>query len=117
MKIKLADIVGEVENVKALLDLKFPIKVSYRLNRLVSKLQPELNLYDTKRNELVKEFGDAPQEDGTIKVTDPEKLAEFTKKLQELLDVECEIDFEKIKIDDIPNVEVSPKLLVNFIFE
>ena len=117
-KVKLSQIVNSTEDIKKLLEVKFPVKVSYRLGRLVNKLQPELTLYDAKRNELVKEFGDAPDEKGNIKVTDPEKLKLFMVKLQELLSVDIDIDFEKIKIDTLGELSIEPKLLLlDFIFE
>jgi hypothetical protein len=117
MKIKLEQIVLNVEQLKALQEVKFPVKVSYRIMRLVNKLQPELNTYETKRNELVKEFGEPADEKGDIRVTDPKKLVKFTEKLQELLSLDIEVDFTPIKMEELGDVNVEPKLLINFIFE
>lgn len=116
MQIKLKDLVNNVENIKGLQEIKFPIKVSYKIKRLVDKLNPILTSYDEKRNELVKEFGEEG-ENGAIQVTDPEKLKLFTEKFAELLEVEEEIDFEPIKIEEVGNVELEAKNLVGFIFE
>jgi len=117
MKIKIGDIVSSIEGVKQLQEINFPVKVSYRLMRLVNKLQTELNSYEEKRIDLIKKYGDAPDEKGAINVTDPEKIALFRKDLQEIFDLEVDIDFEPIKIDDAGDVKIPAKLLVNFIFE
>ncbi len=116
MKIKLSEIVNNIENIRALQEVKLPVKVSYRLKRLTDKLQSPLKTYDEKRNELVKEFGDE-QEDKTFAVKDPEKLKLFMMKFNDLVAIEEEVDFDKIKIDDLGDVKVEAKLLVDFIFE
>ena|SRR3990167_284432 len=116
MKTKLGVIVSDLENLKELQAIKMPVKISYRLKRLVYKLQPILKSYDEKRNELVKEFGEEDEEKKIWNVK-KESLPEFYAKLQELLDTDEEIDFEKIKIGELGGIEIAPKLLIDFIFE
>ena len=116
MKIKLSEIVNSTNRIKELLEIKMPIKVSYRINRIVDKLQPILATYDKKRNELVTEYGEK-QENDTIQVTDPEKMKVFIEKITEILEVEEEVDFEKIPVDSLGDVMIEPSKLINFIFE
>jgi hypothetical protein len=115
MIIKLEQIINGVESLKELQEVKLPVKISYRIARLVVKLQPELTVYENKRNELIKELG-TEQENGDFKITDPEKLKTFTEKMKELWDMEVEIDWELLKIDDLGDIVVAPKLLNLFIF-
>lgn len=124
MKLQIKDIInvitpikdGEKSKFEALLETKLPIKASYRVMRLLDKLQPELKIYENKRNELVKEFGEE-QENGEVRVVDPKKLEEFQKKIIELLDIEVDVDFEKLKLDELGDVIIAPKDLIPFIFE
>ena len=116
MKIKLLDILSNAEPIKELQETKLPVKVSYRIMRLVNKIQPELDTYDVKRKQLIKEFGDI-NKDGLLQVTDPKKLEKFTIQIQELLNIEIDIDFQKIKVEELGDLTISPKLLVSFIFE
>ena len=116
MQIKLNEIVGSAENIKALLEVKLPVKIAYRLSKLVNKLQPSLSIYEENRNKLIKEYG-TEQEDGNIAVKDPEKLKLFAVELGKLLEVEESVEFEKIKIEDLGEIEIAPNLLVNFLFE
>ena len=115
MKVKLHQIVNSAESLKSLLEIKLPAKISYRLKRLVNKLDPILATYNEKRNELVKEFGEE-QEDKSIKVADEAKLKLFLEKLNEVLEIEEEIDFELINIEDLGDVVIAPKDLVEWIF-
>lgn len=129
MKIKLLEVINNAtpkknddgtlkeESIFAQLqEIKFPVKVSYKIKRLVDKLEPILKAYEANRNELVKEFGEE-QENKSFQVTDPEKLKLFYEKINELLTTEEEIEFEKIKIDELGDVQIPSKLLLDFMFD
>ena len=116
IKVSLNEIVSSVDSLRALQEVKFPVKISYRIMRLVNKLDPILKSYNEKRDALIKELGEK-NEEGNFQVKDPEKLKLFAEKLSELLTTEEEIDFVKINVEDLGEVSVEPKLLVNFIFE
>ena len=121
MKITLNDIVSNIDNLKALQEIKFPIKVSYRLKRLIDKLDPILTNYDEKRNELVVKYGEKQldkggKEDGTVAVKDPKRLEKFAVELKELLAIEETIDFETIKLSEVGDVQIETKSLISFVF-
>lgn len=116
IKVKLAEIVGSVDQIKSLSELKLPVKISYRLSRLAAKIQPELTIYNEKRNKIIEELG-TQNEDKTFSIKDAEKLKEFTVKLKELLEIEIEIDwFEKIKISELGEINVPAKDLIEWVF-
>ena len=115
MKVKLSEVVGSVEALKNILALKLPIKVSYRISKLVSnQVEGELKEYNEQRNKLVKEFG-TENEDGSTSVKE-DRLKEFSEELQKLLDVDVKFDFEPIKLEEIENVDIAPKDLITWIF-
>lgn len=115
MKLKLSQIVNSIESLNILIDTKFPAKVSYRLKRIVDKLDPILKTYNEKHNELVKEYGET-QDDGSVSVTDQEKKKVFYEKLNEILEVEEEVDITPISAELLGDTEVEPKHLVDFVF-
>lgn len=116
MRIKLSDIISNSQNLQQLQDLKLPVKVSYRLKRLVDKLTPLLKSYNEERNEMIKELG---EEDPKTKVftVKKENEKEFYDKLEKLMEVEEEVDFKKIKIAELGAISIEPKLLLDFVFE
>lgn len=116
MKIKLQEIISQTENIKSLLQNKLPVKIAYRLNKLSGKIDHELKTYTETKNGLVIEYGEK-QENGDIKVTDPEKLVEFHTKHNELIEMDVELDFEKLKIEDLGDITLSPNEIIPFIFE
>lgn len=115
MKIKLNKIVNSIESLNALTEIKFPAKVSYRIKRIIDKLEPILKTYNEKKNELVREYGET-EEDGTVSVKDPEKLKEFLPKIEEILEVEEEVDFEPIPVEMLGDTEVGAKHIIDFVF-
>ncbi len=115
MQVKLSQIVESVESLKILLNTKLPAKTSYRIKRLVDKVNPILKSYDEKRNELIQELG-AEQEDGNFAVTEPEALKVFTTKLNEILELDETVDFEPIRVEDLGEVSLAPKDIVEWIF-
>lgn len=114
MKILLSDVVSQVENIRALQEISFPVKVSYKIKRLVDKLKPILETYNEKRTELVKKYGEE-NEDKSFSVKE-ENLKEFYKELSELSSNEEEVEFEKIKVSELGDIKLEAKLLVDFIF-
>ncbi len=118
IKVKLNEVVSSIEQIKALQELSFPVKISYKITRLVNKLNPELVTYNETRNKLINELGTKNEETGNMEVKDPEKMKELTEKIQQLLEEEITLDwFEKINISDLGEMKIEPKNLVEFIFE
>lgn len=116
MKIKLYDVINNTEQLKALQDVKFPVKVSYKINRLVSKLEPELKAFNETRSKLIMELGEQ-QENGETKITNADKIIDFQNKIKELFDQEIEIDwFVPIKLEEVGDISIASKDLVDWIF-
>jgi len=117
MTLKLGEIVGAEKQIETLLDLKFPVKVSYKIKRLADKIQPELKAFREKNLELFKKYGTHDPEKDVYTLDIPENHKVFNKEFAELLEVEVNLDFEKIKIADLGDTLVEPKTMVEWMFE
>lgn len=111
---KLKTIIENIENIKALQEVKLPVKASFKMKKIINALQPDLKIYDEKRGELIKEYG-TEKEDGKFNVP-KENWEEFAKKTNELLAVEIEDNWGKIKIEELEDIKIEPKLLLDFVF-
>lgn len=116
MKIKLSEIVDSEDQMNELQKISLPVKVSYRIKRLADKLQPILKSYHTNRNELIASLGEKG-ENNAYSILDADKFKEFTQKLTELTEIQEEIDFEQIAIDELGEIQIPPNNLVGFIFK
>lgn len=124
---KLKTIVESQESLKEMLKIKLPIKVAYKISKIINLCEPELVIYDTQRNELIKKLGvstNNPENPNEIKVK-PENMPEFTEEYNKLVDIEVDLgfgkgkDLEKIKVEDLGEVAVEPNVLLslNWLFE
>jgi lipoate-protein ligase A len=119
MKITLGQIINSKEALQNLLNTKLPIKTSFVLNKLALALNPELENYEKRRVELVKEYGEEiTKEDGTTEFkVKQENLELFVEDLAKLHAVEIDLDFTKLKIEDFGNVEIEAANLPLWILE
>lgn len=121
MKITIKEILENVESLKLLMEKDLPVKVSYRIKRLIDKLNPITKVYDEKRVELIKEYGDKVVDEKTgeenTQVKDPEKIKQFMEKVNDLQSLEEEVEFDKIGIEELGDVKIAPKDLVAFLFK
>lgn len=113
---KLQTIINSTQSLRNLMAEKLPIKVSYRLSKLVIKIQPELTVYDEQRMKLVKELG--TEENGSW-VVSPENITKFTDELAKLQELEVDLkfgedkEFEKISMEDLGDIKISSEDMVN----
>ncbi len=114
MKIALSEVVNSVDGLKALLDTKLPIQVSYRISKLVNNgIERELKSFNEARNKLITEFGTS-NEDETVSVK-PEKMSEYISKLNDLLSEQVELDWTPLSIEDFGDAVMEPKNLPSFL--
>lgn len=92
-----------------------PIKLAYRLSKLASAVEIEINFYRSKVQELIDKYGVKDEkgqpvltEQGGIQIQ-KEFQAECQKALNELDSLEIELKFEPFSIEDFDNFDISPE--------
>lgn len=124
MNVKLNALINAREGFDALLDLDLPIKTSYRITKIAKEVQSEYEIYEEKRNALVKKYGGEVEERSGEKVEKvfkvlPENMEKFITEHNELASIEVELNFDPINLTDLgENVKIKPKylyMLENFI--
>ena len=115
-KLKLSNVIESKTKLETLAEMDLPIKVSYWISRAISKSIPELKIYETKRIQLCEKLGKLNKEENRYEFT-PENEIEYHKKYKELVDIEIDLDIEKIKILDYPDLKIKPSLLLEWLFD
>ena len=117
MQLKNAEILAANESLAKLMEQKFPIRVSFDLAKLATKLRDPMKNIEDVKNGLVKTYGeenrveaqlpkkDAKGEvekdaDGNPILEDNPKFAEFLKEFEELLALEVEVVFKQVKLPE-----------------
>jgi len=120
IKITLGQLIDARPVLDKLLKMTFSISVSYQLSRRMRVIKPELDAYDQKQNDLVKELGNpVPNEPDKVGISttilDPEtkvikinpSWSEFLKKRTELLSVEVNLEVDPIQLKDLTPLPYS----------
>jgi len=98
--------------LQVLADSPMPVAVSYRIGKIFEKVQAELKIFEDKRISLIKKHA-VKGEDGEVNLKKVEWNDEgreaFGKDFQELLDIEVELDAERVKLSLLVNVSLPPK--------
>jgi hypothetical protein len=108
---------SELEDVKnGLLELsatKIPAKTSYRIGKLLRKVNIELaDIYKT-RNELLMRLGELADPATQRYNIKPENIEEWTKEITALLSETVTLTgVEKVSLNEIEHIEVKPSALM-----
>ena len=92
--------------VGRLMELSLPINLSYKVNKLVKLIQPELEFYQTSFRNIIEDCVErdaegkyTPTQEGII--IKPEKQDECKKRLEELNNIEVSQNVQLFTIEDI----------------
>lgn len=106
MIIKLSQLLDVEKPLSELMIQPLPLKLSYKLGKMVKKAGDEIKEFYTLRDDLVKRLGTL-ESDSTYTVKE-ENRAEFTKQITEMADIDVNFpDFEPISIADFDGVNVN----------
>lgn len=109
MKILLGELVAANPELVQLGQKELPFKAAYCISKLLRKVGEEVKDYETARGALVKELG---EQQGDMWQVKPENFESFSKKLEELLTEEVELNgIRKLKLEELDGVPVRPQML------
>ena len=126
MKLKLGELNIVLESLNKLIDKEIPIKTSYKLSKLTKKIIDEYSIYEENRMKLINKYAEKDVDNNIIinkKDNSTTMIGEnkinFNKEFTELINIEMELEFEKIKLDDLGEISISPRnlLYLNFLFD
>ena len=107
MKLSNRKILNDAQRLGEITQKSLPVKVSYAIAKNISKIQAELNTYNTEKEKLIEKYSqkDAEgkpiiSEDNQIKLQE-EHLEDWNKDINELLGIENEIDIHKFNINSL----------------
>lgn len=99
--------------LKKVMAMKLPVKAAYRLSRFAMKLQPDLQKFEEKRVELIKELGvEVEGRPGTYEIEGAENLAKYREQVEAMGSEEIKIDLDPITVDMLGDAELAAADLV-----
>ena len=101
MKLTNGDIFGAQEPLRKLIEQKFPVMVSYKLSKLVMKLNEQFKVIEEVRNGLIKKYGETDEKGQTSVKPESENFPKFVEEFNELMAEGIEIEkLEKVKLTE-----------------
>ena len=88
-------------------DISFPARVSFIITQNIRKLQPIFEDYENAKMIIARKYGyPAPGQPGTYNIPE-ERIEDAQKEIDELNDVDHDIKFLKIKLENIESLQLS----------
>lgn len=125
IKVQLNSLLNGIQVFQEISNTALPVRAAYNVARLIREIEKENQLFDESRRKILDKYGEK-DENGELKIEEngnihilPDKIADCNRELNDLLTTEIEINAEKIKIDDIEDVKLTPAqlTLVDAFFE
>lgn len=99
-----------------------PVKTAYKLSRLFRMLNTEIEFYTDKLSTLVDQYAQKDEngnrvstEDGTGIKIQPDKMTEFQKELNELLELQVDTGDISFTLDELSSVKLTLEEFDNFV--
>lgn len=112
IKTNLGELMIAIDSLNKLAKLSEDGKLSFRanlkLNKIIKRMQPDLDEYNTERLKLAEKFGEPVDQEGNFKITD---LVNFNKYLTQLNSIELELDntfpFTESDLENITDLSIN----------
>lgn len=117
IEIKLGELDFMLSSLYNLINKELPIKISYKLSKLIKVLASEYELFKQNRDATINKYAEK-DEDGNVRQLEDNKINILTpnlyqKEITELCEIGFNVDFEKIKIDDLGDINISVQDLLH----
>ena len=95
-----------------------PARTAFKVARLIRELDKENEMFDKQRIDIVTRYakrdenGDMVEENNQVLIDD-DKMQQFQDEFNALLDTEVEVNAEKLDIEDLGDIELTPKQIMN----
>jgi hypothetical protein len=118
MRVTLKQIYFGYQTLSKIITQELPIKIAFKMSKIIKVLSDEYALIEKQRNQLVAKHGEQ-QESGEVKVK-KENTEIFLSEFEDLLTETVELNIEKIKINNFPEtfkINVQDITLIDFLLE
>lgn len=119
IKVNLNNIVNSASTFRELSEKQLPIRVAFRIARLIRELDKENATFESSRRAIIEKYamrdeaGKIAQANNGNILLQQDKIEDCNNELNELLSTEVEINADKINIEDLDKIEMTPAQVYN----
>ncbi len=114
IKIKMSDLLNSTETLQKLSQKELKARLALSIARLLKEAEREIQNFNEVRMNLIKKYGEKDEngelitdDNGNCKIV-PDGVEIFSKELNEAISTEIEINANKLRIDDLDNLDFTP---------
>ena len=95
-----------------------PARTAFKIARLIRELEKENTTFNESRDKILEKYamrddnGAMMQEDNQVMIS-PDRAEDFQKEIDSLLKTSVEINADKLTLDDLADVSLSPKQIID----
>lgn len=114
MKVTMGEAFQINEVFQSFIEQKLAFNLSYKIMKLLTSLENDIKFYNQKVQELLDNYAKKDEEgkyienNGSISIQE-DKFQEFQKAYQEIQECEIELPNIKFTMEELNNLEISPK--------
>ena len=114
INVKVGELINSTEALQKLSQKELKAKLAWQVSKLLKAADKELQEFNETRMSLIKKYGEKDEagelitdDKGNCKIPE-DSAVNFSNELNELVEAEIEINANKIKIDDLDNIDFTP---------
>lgn len=112
MKVKILQLLNASESLTALASKELSAVFSFSLAKLIKSVQEEIKLFEETRLKKAQEYGKVNEQENKYEIF-PEKIGQFKKELEDLVEQEVIVKGDKIPLNALDKISIEPKHFVN----
>ena len=106
MKVAMRELVGMKSSLQKLIGKDLPIKTAFKLGKLNKYLSDFYAIFDENNTKLFRKYGEEKEKNKII--IKNENIHKFNAELEELMALEVEITLDKISLNELGDIQLSP---------
>lgn len=114
IKVKISELLNSTEALQKLAKMQLKARLAWNVSKLLKAADVEIQDFNETRLELIRKYGEKDENDqlitdenGNCKIV-TDKIDNFTAELTELAESEVEINANKVRIDDLEDINFTP---------
>lgn len=121
IKITLGKLLESTQALREISNSQMPLGAALKWNKNVKEIDEVLKMFNDRRTEVAEDYMEEVEDEhgNTNKRVPEDKMEEFAKVMQDILDEELELDVKQVKAENLGDISISPNNLqvLEWIFE
>ena len=122
IKMRLKDMLDTVGTLRGIASKELRGRAAYNIAKIMKQVDNEFTLFNEARQKVVDKYGEK-DENGNLKINADtneyifadKNLEAVTKEINEILDSEVELNANKLTIDDLEDLKLTPTEMASII--